>query len=134
MEKIKLAIYQFMRGRYGSDTLNKVMLTIALVLILMNTFLFNNGIVTILTYVVLFLILFRSFSRNIYKRQLENRKFLRLFQPITNRVNIFKKQRNDKTHRYYTCPKCKQNVRVPKGLGKIEIKCPRCSQKFKKRT
>ena len=37
-------------------------------------------------------------------------------------------------NRYYKCPKCKQLVRVPRGKGKISITCPRCKEKFVKKT
>ena len=36
--------------------------------------------------------------------------------------------------RYFRCPNCKQKVRVPKGKGTIEIRCPKCNTKFIKRT
>ena len=32
------------------------------------------------------------------------------------------------------CPKCGQMVRVPRGRGKINIRCPRCSERFIKNT
>ena len=67
--------------------------------------------------------LFRCFSRNTYKRYNENRKFLLMIDRI-----------KDRDHRYYTCPKCRQTVRVPKGKGKISITCPKCREKFIKKT
>ena len=40
----------------------------------------------------------------------------------------------DREHKYFACPKCKQSVRVPKGKGKIAITCPKCREKFVKKT
>jgi DNA-directed RNA polymerase subunit RPC12/RpoP len=40
----------------------------------------------------------------------------------------------DREHRYYNCPRCRQPVRVPKDKGKIAISCPRCKEKFIKKT
>ncbi|MBQ5468228.1 MAG: hypothetical protein IIT62_04915, partial [Oscillospiraceae bacterium] len=60
-----------------------------------------------------------AFSRNIEKRNRENRRFL-----------AFRSRLTDKQNRYYRCPNCKQTVRVPRGRGKICIKCPKCSEKF----
>ena len=40
----------------------------------------------------------------------------------------------DRQHRYYKCPKCRQSVRVPRGKGKISITCPRCREKFIRKT
>ena len=80
-------------------------------------------VLTILSEALLILSLFRCFSRNTYKRYNENRKFLLLIDRV-----------KDRTHRYYTCPKCRQTVRVPKGKGKIAITCPKCREKFVKKT
>ena len=35
---------------------------------------------------------------------------------------------------YFRCPSCHQQVRVPKGKGHIEIRCPKCGTKFIKNT
>ncbi|MGN1029975.1 MAG: hypothetical protein ACI4PQ_00060 [Butyricicoccaceae bacterium] len=71
---------------------------------------------------------YRMFSRNIYKRQQENGKFLRRKRTITDRF----RQRH--THRFYRCSQCKVTVRVPKGRGRIEITCPKCGNKFIKKS
>lgn len=47
-----------------------------------------------------------------------------------------KKERKEskKKYKYYKCPKCKTELRVPRGKGKIKIKCPKCQEQFIKRT
>ena len=40
----------------------------------------------------------------------------------------------DKQYRYFRCPGCRQVVRVPRGKGKINIRCPKCSRQFIKKT
>ena len=77
----------------------------------------------LLSYGMMFWAIFRGLSRNTYKRYQENRKFLQL----TGRLK-------DREHRYFDCPKCRQMVRVPRGKGKISITCPRCREKFVKKT
>ena len=67
--------------------------------------------------------LFRTLSRNTYKRYQENRKFLQIFDRL-----------KDRQHRYFDCPKCRQTVRVPRGKGKIAISCPKCGEKFIRKT
>ena len=40
----------------------------------------------------------------------------------------------DREHRYFDCPKCRQPVRVPRGKGKIMITCPKCKERFQRKT
>ena len=119
------AMQRFMAGRYGHDRLNLTLLVVGCVLCFVQLLVPSGvGVVlTILSEALLILSLFRCFSRNTYKRYNENRKFLLLIDRI-----------KDRTHRYYTCPKCRQTVRVPKGKGKIAITCPKCREKFVKKT
>ena len=125
---------RFMSGRYGVDQLNIALLVTAVVLSILNSIfsaIFHTSsamqvislIVSILVYGLLFYELFRTLSRNIYKRRRENRRFMNLW----NRVR-------DRSHRYFHCPQCHQMVRVPKNRGKINIRCPKCGEKFIKKT
>ena len=117
---------RFMQGRYGSDKLNTVILIIGLVVSLLQLFMptaWLKWTFMLISYVFLGLAIFRMLSRNVYKRYEENRKYLRLLDRL-----------KDKEHRYYECPRCRQTVRVPKGKGKISITCPKCKEKFIKKT
>ena len=120
------SIQRMMMGRYGHDRLNVALLVVGLILTVISMFVGNKLLVlvtTLLSYVFLILALFRSFSRNTYKRYNENRRFLLMIDRIKDRSN-----------RYYSCPKCRQTVRVPRGKGKIAITCPKCREKFIKKT
>ena len=83
---------------------------------------------------VLLYYLFRTYSRNIYRRRQENERFLSLIHPIKRRYNLIKNNQQDKEHKYFLCPSCKQMVRVPRGRGKITITCPECKHKFDKKS
>ena len=116
----------FMIGRYGTDKLNMAILCAGLAVCLVSAFFHNpqiNLLLTAVSYGLMFWALFRSFSRNTYKRYQENRKFLQFFDRL-----------KDRDHRYYDCPKCRQVVRVPRGKGKIAITCPKCRERFVKKT
>ena len=138
--KIKNAMYRFLYGRYGNDALNYFLLAIVLILLIVNTFFFNNWILYILTWACLILEAYRCYSRNIYKRSRENEKFLKLVHPITKHFNFKKKkkanerEKMDPDHRYFLCPSCSQTVRVPRGRGKIIITCPKCGHKFERKS
>jgi hypothetical protein len=78
---------------------------------------------------------YRVFSRQVNKRYQENSRFLRFFAPVTKFYRrLYQRLACVKTHRYFKCPQCKQELRVPKGKGEIEITCPKCHTKFRKRT
>ena len=124
--RISSAFRHFMAGRYGTDKLNTVLLIAGVVLCLIPMFIPADPVKLVLTfaaYGLMFWVIFRSFSRNTYKRYQENRKFLLLLDRI-----------KDRQHRYFNCPRCRQIVRVPRGKGKIAITCPKCQEKFIKKT
>ena len=115
-----------MAGRYGTDRLNMVILSVGLVASLLSVmikFAPVNLVLFIVSYGMMFWAIFRCLSRNTYKRYQENRKFMQIFDRM-----------KDRQHRYFDCPKRRQMVRVPRGKGKISITCPRCREKFIKKT
>ena len=116
----------FMAGRYGTDRLNMAILCVGLVASLLSVlikFAPVNLVLFVLSYGMMFWAIFRTLSRNTYKRYQENRKYMRFLERI-----------KDREHRYYDCPRCHQPVRVPRGKGKIAIQCPKCKEKFIKKT
>lgn len=115
-----------MYGRYGNDRLNMFLLGTGVVICLISMFVRNltvNLILTAISYGLMIWAIIRSLSRNKYLRYQENRKFL----SIKNRLK-------DREHRYFKCPKCHQSVRVPRHKGKISITCPKCRERFIKKT
>lgn len=127
-------IQQFMIGRYGHDQLNKVMLTAALILFIVSLFI-RVSIPYYLAIALLIYCIFRMMSRNTTKRLQENVAFSRFLLKITSFFSGRKKRFEERnTHRYYKCPTCRQQLRVPKGKGKISINCPKCHNTFTKIT
>ena len=120
------AFRKFMEGRYGSDKLNNMLVYIAFGLFLLSLFIpwaIGDWVLMICYYTLVVVALFRMLSRNTYKRYQENRKYLRFMERL-----------KDKEHRHFDCPRCRQPVRVPRGKGKIAITCPKCGEKFIKKT
>ena len=120
--KLSSGFRQFMAGRYGTDRLNLVILCTGFAASILSSLVGKaplSLVFWLLSYVLMIWAIFRSLSRNTYKRYQENRKFLQFFDRL-----------KDRQHRYFDCPKCRQMVRVPRGKGKISITCPRCREKF----
>ena len=127
MGKIRMWLQQFMRGRYGTDKLNTAILLVGVALCVLSLFFTGMPgvalLMTTLSYGLMILAIFRTLSRNTYKRYRENRRYLMILERI-----------KDREHRHFDCPKCHQPVRVPKGKGKIAITCPKCKEKFIRKT
>ena len=124
--RLSAALRGFMAGRYGTDKLNMVILSVGLAVSLLSVLFRHppvNLLLVVLSYGLMIWAIFRTLSRNTYKRYQENRKFLQVINRLKDRHN-----------RYFDCPKCRQMVRVPRGKGKISITCPRCHEKFIRKT
>ncbi len=134
MGNFKERIARFMYGRYGADQLSKV-LTYATMIFLLISIFRPKSIFFIIALVMLIYNYFRMFSKNISKRHSENEAYLRFKYKVIGRFNNFKlRLRDKKTHRIFKCPGCSQKIRVPKGKGKILIKCPKCRIEFTRKS
>lgn len=127
-------LIRFMYGRYGVDQFSKFLLGLGIFLCLIDIFIFNFYVSTVLNICFWFILIysyFRIFSRNIYKRSAENEKYLRATSGIRSKINSFKRDWSQrKVYRFYRCPGCNQKIRIPKGHGRVEIRCPKCNTKF----
>ncbi|RDU24033.1 hypothetical protein [Anaerosacchariphilus polymeriproducens] len=131
---MKEKFVRFMQGRYGTDKLNRFLLVSAVVVSLISTIV-RLEFLFIVSYILLGYILFRTLSKNTYRRYQENQKFLMHYNKVIQWFQKKKKRMQErKTYSFFKCPKCKQMVRVPKGKGKIAITCPKCREEFIKRT
>lgn len=131
---MKEKLMRFMTGRYGLDSLGKATIATALAAVVLAS-LFDAEILSVLAWVLILCAYFRMFSRNLYKRSAENQIYL----AKTRRIRTwFSTQKNlmaqRKTHHIYTCPSCRQKIRVPRGKGRIEIRCPKCHTHFIKKS
>lgn len=130
---IRNALMRFMYGRYGQDQLNLFLLVSYLVLYCI--FLFTRFVP--LYWVSLALLawtLFRLLSRNAPRRRAENAKFLKLIGPLQRWFHLRRAIYRDKEHCYFKCPHCGQQLRVPRGKGKITVTCRSCGASFEEKS
>lgn len=125
---------RFFYGRYGVDQFGRFLSGCFLVLIILNIFLHSM----ILFYLEILLVVyeyFRIFSKNHGKRYQENAKFLEIKNQLLRFIGSQKRGMEDRKYNHiYSCPSCKQKIRIPRGKGKIEITCPKCHTKFIKKS
>lgn len=138
-QKIRNALYRFMYGRNGMDQLNLALMILVL----------GMDVVAMLVqrrvpvlYLVLYwlsmalwlVVLFRMFSKNLYKRRNENQKWMNWLWKFKSGQAGARERHADKDHKYFTCKNCKAICRVPVGKGKIIITCPKCGAQIQGKT
>lgn len=130
----KNKMVQFMQGRYGADQMGQMLSAVSMVFLIISLF-SRNQAWFLLAVIGIVYNYFRMFSKNISKRYAENQKYLTMTAGIRRKLASWKAQlAQRKIYHIYRCPGCKQKIRVPRGRGKIEIRCPKCNTRFVKKS
>ena len=130
----KNKMMQFMQGRYGADQMGQMLSAVSMVFLIISLF-SRNQAWFLLAVIGIVYNYFRMFSKNISKRYAENQKYLKMTAGIRRKLASWKSQlAQRKIYHIYRCPGCKQKIRVPRGRGKIEIRCPKCNTRFVKKS
>ena len=125
---------RFMVGRNGVDDLARFESWFVLVVLILSIFT-RSGLLDLIAIAFIVHMYFRVFSRNVSKRYEENQKFLNFRYDWTVKWNRKKKHfEQRKMYKFYKCPMCRQELRVPRGHGKICITCPKCREEFIRRS
>ena len=117
-------------GRNGPDQLSFALLILAMILSFVPwTYMY------IVTMVIMGLAVLRMFSKNIEQRRKENFMLMKLVNNIKSwYYRVKTRQQQSKQYKIFKCPKCAQKLRVPRGKGKVSIKCSKCGHKMLKTT
>lgn len=125
-------LVKFMYGRYGIDNLHKFCLWFYIFIVIVNIFLHSN--ILIYTEIIIFIIvIYRMFSKNIYRRNLENQMYLKLKKILLKPFNNIKRNFLDrKKYVYKKCHKCKTTLRlpIPYKRGFNHVICPECKNRI----
>lgn len=130
--KFEEKIIKFMYGRYGPDELYKFLFELYIVLIIINLFIRSN-ILNFISLLVIIYMLFRFFSKKIYKRSKENQLFLKIKVNFLKPFKVVNLNFNDKDHIYKKCSKCGTILKLPlqTKAGFKKAKCPKCNKKVR---
>ena len=131
MRRFRDFLCRFMYGRNGVDALNWALFVLELALSVVCSFVRVRAVASVLSFlsfVLMFIVLIRIFSRNLDQRRAENAKFLAWWMPKANAMRGAQARRADKAHKYVRCS-CGAYCRVPRGVGKVELTCPKCGRK-----
>lgn len=124
-------LQRFIYGRYGCDQLNWFLLALYLLCYLLSLIF---APLYFIGFICLLFSIFRTLSRNLSRRRAENARFLQAAGPAIRWWKLRCTMAQDKEHRYFKCPNCRQQLRVPKGKGKLNITCRNCGVCFEKTT
>lgn len=131
---MKEKLYRFMQGRYGNDQLNRFIMLASLIFLVISTFT-GAKLLYLVGLAGLLYAYFRLLSKNLYKRSAENQVYLKYEYRVKQAFSTWKRDaRQRKTHHIYKCPSCRQKIRIPRGKGRIEVRCPKCGTTFLKRS
>jgi len=129
---------RFFYGRNGSDQLNIALLVLGLVIGFLAR-LTGFSILEMISLALFALCMFRMISRNVTRRRQENalflektKRFRRVGTSGTSRTKQTRVKKDRANYTYFNCPQCKQNLRAPKGKGKVRITCSKCQTIFEK--
>lgn len=126
--------YRFMQGRYGQDAFTRFLLGAMLACVVLNL-LVGSRFLSIMAWALLVYAYFRLFSRNHAARYAENQRYLNATAKLRYWFEQQKRLKEErKYHHIYVCPKCRQKIRIPKGKGKVMVRCPKCRHEFQKRS
>jgi len=136
---MKDKLIKFMSGRYGIDQLYRFLLLCivlcTLLSVLLVDFPFFGSFFNAISYLLIAWTIYRILSRNIEKRYLENLHYLEWMGSIRQHFRMSKaKFQQRKEYKFFVCPTCKTNLRVPKGKGKVNITCSKCGNRFQGKT
>lgn len=120
----------FMMGRYGIDRLS-----IALFFVSMAFSMLARGTGGLVFFILgnagLIICIFRTYSRNIYKRQRENMWFSEKWAALSEKYRTWRmKFAERRIYKYFSCPQCRASLRIPRGKGKVKVTCAKCGGSF----
>lgn len=125
--------YRFMAGRHGIDQLNFALLIVWAACAFINIFI-GSFVFRLIMLVFPLLFLLRALSKDNYRRERENAKFMNVWQKVRGWGNLQSLRiKQFRTHRFFRCPACSATIRIPKRTGRVTVRCTRCGHEFQKR-
>ena len=136
-ERMAWKMERFMQGRNGQDGLARASYWLGFILLVLSLFMSATAvgsIVSILAFAAMFYALFRMFSKNIDKRQREDRAFMDKTEGVRRTAEQQKLRFSErKEYKFCRC-KCGTTLRFRRGQGTKEFTCPRCKAKMTVKT
>lgn len=130
--RLRAAVDRFMIGRYGYDAFGKSLLLFWFASAAINL-LFHSFLLSLAGFVFGIVFFYRFLSKNHVKRRKENADWYQFSQKAKGWYqHISVRIRERKISRFFRCPYCKAPIRMPRKIGKFNVRCPKCKSEFQK--
>lgn len=124
---MKEKFQRFMKDRYGIDQLYVGLLIFYFFLLFLSRWVYP-AVMSSLMAIVIVVVIFRIFSKNLTQRRKENTKYLKIVNNLKRKLSGGQKRLKDmKTKRYRKCPSCGVTLRLERKKGEHHVKCPKCN-------
>ena len=140
MQNLLLKFRAFMAERYGFDQLGRFLFGLSIVFWLLSAVLrwtpFRKAyfVFWLLNTAIYVIALLRIFSRDTYRRTLENERYLRargrVLPFLMQKKERFGQKYGDPDYFFKNCPFCGTKLRLRRVKGKHTSRCPKCGRKF----
>lgn len=128
--KLNERLDRWMNVRYGHDELGSFLLGLG-VLLVMLAYIPGWQYLSIVAFFPACWASYRCFSKNIEQRHKEVVFYLRVKQVAKSWLYVKAKNLSlHITYKYVKCKDCGAVFQIPRGLGKVDITCPNCNNKF----
>ena len=132
VSKISEFFSRIMYGRYGNDSLNHFLIFLWLIDTVLNL-IFRSLVLYAFCVILCVIVLARMFSKNIVKRRRENAVWYEFTKNCQANLRLLAVRiRDRKVARFFKCPKCKAPIRMPRKVGKFNVRCRKCGHTFQK--
>lgn len=122
------SMFRLATKRNGIDELEKLLIIIYLVLFVISWFI-KNIFLDLSCVLLVIIIIFRFFSKNIFSRDKENAMYIKI-----KNILLFKNKKGKKNddNIYKKCNKCHTIIRLPLPAkrGIKHVKCPKCGKRL----
>lgn len=123
-----------MRGRNGTDDIVRVCVFVGLAFAVLYIFV-PVWWLSVIAFALVIYAWWRMLSRNVAARARENERFMAALGPARSWVSSpLGALRDRRSHKVLTCPSCGQRLRVPRGKGRLKVRCRRCGTSFEGRS
>lgn len=133
IQNLKEKINDRIERAYGFDELVTELIIVGMAFVLFDLF-YKTYYLSLAGIACLIVGCIRCYSSNIEARKKELQIYQNLKISCSEWLSAkFERIKDRVAYKYVVCPHCGTVIKLPRGMGKVDITCPKCNNKFMKR-